>query len=129
MGISSTYPIDNVSQGGLFAFIDVETGILQEAHQIEHPGKIKKVKFHPESSAQIYGAQVPNWNLIKNSILKTAELVSPLIKIVGWDVVVTNDGFVVIEGNNGPDFTQQGVDNPMSREKDIQDFLISVGIR
>jgi len=129
IGTSATFPVDNVSQGGLYAFIDVHSGIIQEAHQIEHPGKMIKIKFHPESSVQIYGAQVPNWVLIRNSILKTAELISPLIKIVGWDVVVTNDGFVVIEGNNGPDFFQDGGDNLIGNDKDVQKFLASVSVR
>ncbi len=129
MGTSATFPVDNVSHGGLFAFIDVNSGILQEANQIEHPGKLRKLKYHPESSAQIQGAKIPNWKVIRDSILKTTELISPLIKIVGWDVVVTNDGFVVLEGNNGPDFTQQGVDNPMGNDKDVQKFLASVSVR
>jgi len=129
IGISSTYPIDNISQGGLFAFIDIDTGVLQEAHQIEYPGKIKKIKIHPESSSQIEGTKVPHWDIIRDSILKTAELISPLLKIVGWDIIVTDDNFVVLEGNNGPDFTQQGVDNTMGNDKEIQDFLASVKAR
>jgi hypothetical protein len=129
IGTSVTFPVDNVSQGGIYAYIDVNSGILQEAYQIVHPDKIKKIKIHPESSAQIYGACIPNWKLIRDSILKTAELVSPLIKIVGWDVVATNEGFVVIEGNNGPDFFQDDGTKLMGDEKDIQNFLASVNVR
>jgi len=129
IGTSQTVPVDNISQGGLFSFVDVNTGKLQEVFKINSINKITKLTSHPESKERITGKTLPLWDEIKNSILKTTELIGPVIKIVGWDIIIRDKDFVVLEGNNGPDFTQQGIENPIALDREVLNFLKTFHIR
>ena len=96
-GINS---IDNFHAKGMAVNVNMETGKLigngidQELHQFsEHP--ITHVKFD--------GFQIPCFEEAKKLVLKAA-LESDKILVVGWDVAVTPDGPVLIEGNRRPSF-------------------------
>ena len=101
-GTSKTAPTDNWTQGGLSAKVDVETGILGKAAPFPWSGQLTWHSLHPETEARIEGEIVPNWSGIKEDILSLARNFS-YIKYVGWDVVATNSGVKVIEGNNYTD--------------------------
>jgi len=49
--------------------------------------------------------------------------------VVGWDIVITDDDFVVIEGNNGPEQGQQMLENPLAKDEDMSLFLKHSKIR
>ena len=129
IGTSQTIPVDNISKGGVFSFIETETGMLKEVFKINPDKTILKLTAHPENNVQITGKTLPHWGIIQTSILKTAQIIGPIIKIVGWDVIIRDDDFIVLEGNNGPDFTQQGSEYPIVTDKEVLDFLISVKVR
>jgi hypothetical protein len=42
---------------------------------------------------------VPHWNLVRRTILKAAESMLPL-QTLGWDVVITETGVVLLEAND-----------------------------
>ena len=129
MGASKSIPTDNTSRGGLFALVDIESGILDDAIETYAPESIRFVSNHPETGTQISGAVLPHWSVIKDCILNTCRVISPLIKVVGWDIIVTEDGFVVIEGNNGPELGQQALEHPLAKEEDVSKFLKNSKIR
>ena len=92
--------IDNFHAKGMAVNVDMETGKLigngidQELHQFsEHP--VTHVKFD--------GFQIPCFEEAKQLVLKAA-LESDKILVVGWDVAVTPEGPVLIEGNRRPSF-------------------------
>lgn len=129
MGTSKSIPTDNVARGGLYSMVDIETGILDDAIEIYTPGSIRKVTNHPETKTRISGNVIPHWNEIKECILNTSRVISPLIKVVGWDIVITDNSFVVLEGNNGPDLGQQRMGNPLAKDEDVLLFLKHSKIR
>ncbi len=96
IGCKKTIPVDNGSKGGLVAKIDLETGILSKAKSIQNKKEYSK---HPDSNKKIEGVKVPNWNQIKNKMIKLAENL-PEFKFVAWDVLPTDDDIYVIEANN-----------------------------
>lgn len=57
--------------------------------------------YHPSTGIKMIGFQIPNFPELKVFITKIAK-VCPLARIVGWDVAITEKGFVLIEGNMGP---------------------------
>ncbi len=90
--------MDNVDTGGMAAPVDLDTGVLCG------PGadKLGKVhELHPMTGAKIEGTQVPYWPEIKQMCLAAAQVV-PQVRFVAWDVAVTPDGPVFIEGNSFP---------------------------
>lgn len=95
IGVSSSIPVDNASKGALVAPIDLETGVLTEA---KHYHSVESFTHHPDNGNPIKGVQVPNWEELKNEILKVAAQF-PYLKFIAWDIVITDEGYSVIEIN------------------------------
>ena len=99
-GTEKSKPVDNACSGGIFAVIDVETGKVGPCKSY----LIDDIYYnHPDTGAKIDGVVVPNWDEVKNKILQVAKKF-PYIKFVAWDIVVTDDGITVIEGNTSTGF-------------------------
>lgn len=96
MGASSDVCVDNAYKGGLFAPIDVDTGVIlrDPVDDLWHP-----YPEHPVSGIKLKGEKVPHWNKIKEMVLRAADKVSDIIYI-SWDVCISEDGSIyLIEGN------------------------------
>ncbi len=92
--------VDNFHAEGMGVKIDLETGKLV--------GKgINKdnVAFdtHPTTGVVFDGFQIPCFQEAKELVLKAA-LESDKILVVGWDVAISENGPLVIEGNRRPGF-------------------------
>lgn len=100
IGCEDSIPVDNVSSGGMTSIIDLETGEL--SYGIAKLGRkdrrMKKYPVHPDSNTQIAGKVIPNWEQLKAGILILTNKV-PYLNFVAWDVLLTEDGFCIIEGN------------------------------
>lgn len=93
--------IDNSHNGGIFASIDVETGII-DTDGFDSEGN--RFIEHPDSHIKIKGTQIPYWDKVIE-LCSDATKVMPNTIFVGWDVVIFDDGRVgLIEGNHAPDF-------------------------
>lgn len=96
IGTSATIPVDNGSRGGLVSKIDLETGILTEARSL-HNRNVYKV--HPDSGAPIEGAQIPDWQRVKEEMLELTKHF-PYMYFIAWDLILLEDGTVcIIEAN------------------------------
>ncbi len=89
--------VDNAGQGGVFAGIDPETGVIisDGVDELGH-----SFATHPDSGLTFKGWQVPRWK----ELLETAEKAHRTIphhKYIGWDFALTDKGWVLIEGNWG----------------------------
>ncbi len=95
--------VDNGAQGGVMALVDSETGaIVTDA--IDDLGHTFAV--HPDSGAPFRGEQIPRWDELKRITAEMA-LRLPRLTFVGWDMALTTDGWVVVEGNKGEFFAEQ----------------------
>ena len=96
---SGTSVADNFHMGGSAVLIDMETG------KLTGNGIDKKLNEHECSATGVRydGYQVPFWEEIKKLCLDAA-LVNDQIHFVGWDVAVTPNGPLLIEGNRGSGF-------------------------
>ena len=63
------------------------------------PGKGTKTAFHPNSNLFFEDYLLPYWQEILNSAIKFHEKLRGLHSI-GWDVAITENGPVFIEGND-----------------------------
>ena len=103
-------PIDNFDAGGITAPIDGSSGILGPAIAKDpRPGPFAR---HPDSDAHIDGHVVPHFAEARALTLR-AHACFPWVPFVGWDVVVTADGPVLLEAN--PDFGVEHAQISMSR--------------
>lgn len=90
--------VDNFNSGGMTAKIDVETGIIVE-NAVNKEGKV--FENHPITGTKIEGFQIPYWNEAKEMVKEAAKL-SRHIRYIGWDVGMSINGPVLIEGNQFP---------------------------
>lgn len=123
-GTEASAPTDNWSRGGLFTPLDVETGVLGAA--LEEPSKTAGQPVwhdvHPDTGAVIKGLEVPRWDELKTALL---ELVAafPFFRYVGWDVLVTEEGFCVLEGNPAPVIISLQLERPLLTDVRARRFV------
>lgn len=100
IGTDYCAPVDNISAGGLASEIDIETGRLSYAISKYGPmeRRMKKMSTHPDNNNQIEGKIIPNWNKIKEEIENVTNKF-PYLNFVAWDVLLTEEGICIIEGN------------------------------
>lgn len=102
IGVEASAPQDNFTKGGLSADINLETGRLSDCTRHPKSKEHKRYSSHPDTGVEIEGVIVPNWSNIKTQLLYAANNL-PMLKVIGWDLVISNDGLVAIEGNHHPD--------------------------
>lgn len=98
--------VDNLHMNGVLALVDLETGTIM-TDAIDWDGKAYET--HPDTGEKIKGFAVPYWKEIKELICKAGSMIEG-VGYVGWDVAVTKQGPVLVEGNTAPG--QQGVQLP-----------------
>jgi hypothetical protein len=91
--------VDNIKSGGLMAPIDLATGVLGPACRGRWVGDVAE---HPASGATIAGRRLPFWEEAKALVLKAHRGGFADYNLVGWDVALTAEGPLLIEGNGKP---------------------------
>ena len=86
---------DQMDFGGFYTMLDPETGASLGDGYDSH-GHVHKL--HPDSGYPIADFQLPMFDEVIAFVDKVARHV-PQVKYVGWDIAVTPDGPVLIEGN------------------------------
>ena len=90
--------MDNVDCGGMAARVDLESGKLLTVGA-DKAGNVYRT--HPITGTPIIGFTVPYFEEAKAMCLQAAQKV-PQMRFVAWDVAVTENGPVFIEGNSFP---------------------------
>lgn len=90
--------VDNVDQGGMAAPIDLETGKISGVGADKKGNRFEK---HPMTGKEIPGMQIPYWQEAKDMALAAMRVI-PQVRFIAWDVAITPEGPVFIEGNSFP---------------------------
>jgi hypothetical protein len=99
-GSVQTAPLDAFFRGGVAAPIDIPTGRMGPALALPREGR-RSIEAHPDTGARITGVAIPGWQAICEHMLGVARQL-PFLPYIGWDIIVTDDGFVINEGNTDP---------------------------
>lgn len=96
-GSSKTNYTDSAVSGGIICRLNIDDGAFFDGAII---GKhdIQKITNHPDTGSLLQGV-VPYWDDVKKVLLEICNYISHII-YMGFDVVITNDGFKVIEINS-----------------------------
>lgn|SRR5699024_4660589 len=86
----------HIDNGGIYVSVNIENGRIDS---IAYTNDGKRYKNHPITKHSLVGFQVPFWDELIE-ICKKAAFEVPDIRCVGWDVAITNEGPLLIEGND-----------------------------
>ena len=102
VGIGGTF-VASAALDGFDAEIDPVSGVvITDGYQ--ESGFVYKV--HPDSGIQIKGFQIPKWDELLKFVNVIMNEMSEY-RYVGWDLVLTPNGWCVMEGNYSGEFTFQ----------------------
>ncbi|REL24744.1 hexapeptide transferase [Rhodohalobacter sp. SW132] len=96
--ISVDSHVDNMAAGNLAATIDEKTGRVTGKAVYSDITK-PDVEYHPVTNVRITGFQIPYWDEIVEMVKRAAKK-HPQNRSIGWDVVLTEKGPGLIEGNH-----------------------------
>jgi Sugar-transfer associated ATP-grasp len=102
MAIGSNRTVDNLHAGGIACAVDLETGVLGPASNLGADSRLGWLGRHPNTGARIEGAQLPMWGDVRKFAVDAHGAFSDRV-IVGWDIAITADGPMLVEGNGSPD--------------------------
>lgn len=86
--------VDNGGNGGIIAAIDYDTGIIKGA--IDE--RMNRYVVHPDTGKTILGYKIPKWEEAKAFAVELASVL-PELRYCGWDIALTDQGWVMVEAN------------------------------
>ena len=116
--------VDNISRGGLVVGVNIEDGTLGEGVYYTKYGR-GRYNEHPDSKVKFTGLKLPYWDGIID-LCKNAARASPFCRSIGWDVAVTPDGPVLLEGNDHWFVNQAHIDGYL--QPDVRASLAEFGL-
>ena len=124
-GVNGSY-IDNSRMGGCFIAVDLATGELKDKayHLLENGGR--SFYRHPSTGVVFKGVKIPWFEEAKELALEAARLLP--YRLTGWDIGITPDGPVLMEGNsayhlNGSDMAFGGFRKHPVYQEIIREFI------
>ena len=104
MSISNSH-IDNISSGGCYVGIDINKGtLMRDGYSFITVTGGQMYTQHPVTGTVFEGYQLPYFDEVKELVCSAARLV-PSLRLIGWDIAITENGPLLIEGNAGYDIT------------------------
>lgn len=95
----------SATEGEIYCGINMESGVVETVGITDILERFEK---HPDNGIQLKDFQVPRWD----ELLAFGSVISkrvPAVRYVGWDLALTDAGWVVVEGNEHGDFLCQNV--------------------
>ncbi len=96
-GTSDSGILETPLAGGVLAGIDINNGKIIEPNIICE-NDLKRIQYHPDTG-ETMEIKLPNWD---DMVLKINEILDylPQLTYVGFDIVITNEGFKILEINS-----------------------------
>jgi hypothetical protein len=94
--------VDNFHAGGIAAMVDLQTGTLGPATDMGLQADSRWWDCHPTTGALVRGRVLPLWVEVRDVAIRAHCAFADQVAI-GWDIAITPNGPVVVEGNKSPD--------------------------
>lgn len=121
-GSAKSYPVDNFTQGGFCAAVDLATGEMSKAVTYPTTRKLEWHEDHPDTGERIAGTCISNWPAAHRQLLDIARAF-PYWRYVGWDIVLDHNGTLkIIEGNHRSNLRILQVHAPLLRDPRVRKF-------
>ncbi|MDQ4139020.1 MAG: hypothetical protein M3142_00715, partial [Bacteroidota bacterium] len=99
MGYGGSH-VDNITAGGIFVSVDIDKGCLEKYgyNFIARGGG--SYTIHPDTKTVFAGFQLPFFSQSQALVCQAASYFEN--KVIGWDVAITPNGPILVEGNHNP---------------------------
>jgi len=99
VGRNATGAIEAITAngGGIFAIVDIQSGRYHSAKRLENYHAVDCI-FHPDTNEKVEG-MLPRWDQIEAKLIEICEYLPQLV-YMGFDVVITEDDFKILEINS-----------------------------
>lgn len=99
--------VDNSSSGGFFVPLDLKNGCLKEyGFQLLDVGN-EYIFEHPDTKVKLKGFKIPYVEESKKLVKRIASLLGD--RLTGWDIAITPEGPIIIEGNHNYHIAMQEI--------------------
>jgi len=131
IGTPNTVPGDDWSDGGIAVPIDLNSGTLGTGRIHPYRGKqptLKSLAHHPDTGAEIAGKVLPQWDRIKDTVLRAAGSM-PFNRMAAWDLIVTKDDEpVIVEADGDSDIHVFQTHDGLLAEPRVRRFYEELGV-
>jgi hypothetical protein len=117
---------DNWDRGGISVALDPGCGVLGRGVLKPKYGS-QRVEVHPDTGTRFSGLQMPFWKEVLDLCTRAAR-VTPNLRSVGWDIALTPEGPVIVEGNPDWDLPMVQVHTNGLLQPDVRRQLAGFGI-
>ena len=122
--------VDNASKGGFISSIDPATGRLSAGRRGRSAGDVHSTHTnHPLNGAAIEGRQLPDWREALHLVTRAHADAFAEYTMIGWDVALTVDGPLLLEGNGKPNVLLNLRSMQSQRERDRFGALVALHLR
>ena len=115
--------VDNGGSGGLFAAVNLETGIVETDLFSEFENCLNPLEKHPDSGIKSIGFKIPNWHEALDLARVCAEKFDDDINAIAWDLALTSKGWCVVEANGYGDFCLHQISLKRGIKSDLENLV------
>lgn len=119
-GTDKSFPVDNLGYGSCLSNIDLDSGTLGPTYELCE-NSISWITHHPNTGQPIDGVMVKGFENIVKDVLAKHTMVS-YVKYIAWDIVVQDDGYILLEGNSNTDMAGIQPFGPFLLDKRVRYF-------
>jgi len=122
-GNSSSGMVDNAFAGGIVCGVNIKDGELYQP-KLHKNQQCVDIPVHPDSLERIEGT-IKHWKLIVKKIKEIGDYI-PQIKYMGYDIIVTDNGFKIIEINSHQSLQSMQMYYPIFKNEYSKKFFNSL---
>lgn len=126
-GNAKSHGVDNAHSGGIEAIVDEETGRVMFAVAVDAKGFATRITKHPDSGVS-FDIQIPRWEEVTEKC-KEICMAFPELRYCGFDVVITQDGFKILEINSLSGLMAAQLKEPLLKDPKTRKAFESFGLR
>ena len=87
--------VDHLIYGAIGAWVDLDSGVLGRGRTRAHLDYVSAI---PGADTPFVGFRIPQWSEARDLALRAAAAF-PWVRSVGWDIAISEEGPVLVEGN------------------------------
>jgi hypothetical protein len=122
-GTKKSGPVEHNTAENVVAPVQLDSGLFTNGKMIIN-NKIQDCKIHPDTKAALEG-KLPFWEQITETILAICSYI-PQVRYMGFDIIITDNGFKIIEINSRPGIGFHNYSHPVLTNDKCKELFINL---